>query len=142
MDFPASRDLCWAELEEGGLVLHQDSGDYSLAKGRRLSGGPDANADLKERTALCERADSFPRLHRAMPNFILKTLPGNKAFIQKPAGRSGEAGHGFHRHVQPFRTAGHICGAPVFNFFSRKPGKSNTSHITSQMKLRSFEGGI
>lgn len=92
--------------------------------------------------ALCERADSFPWLHGVMPNFILKTLPGNKAFIQKPAGCSREAGHGFQRHAQPFRTVGNICVAPVFNFFSRKLGKSNTSHITSQIKLRSFKGGI
>lgn len=92
--------------------------------------------------AASSRADSFPWPHRLMPNFVLQTLPGNKAFIQKPVGSSQEAGNGFYQHVQPFCTVDNIRAAPIFNFFSRKLGKSNITHITSQIKLKSFKGGI
>ena len=90
-DFLTSRDLCRTELEEGELVLPtRNWGTITFEGGAGSARAPfltqiPGNGTL---AAVCERVDSSPWLHRLMPNFILKTLPGNKAFIQKPVGCS------------------------------------------------------
>lgn len=43
-----------------------------------------------------------------MPNFTLETVPGNKAFIQKPVGRSQRAGNAFPRGSTLPRSGPHL----------------------------------
>lgn len=70
----------------------QEAGEPLSSGGVWAPGGPQGahrpQGVCGTRAAVCERADSFPGLHRLMPNFTLTKLPGNKAFIQKPVGRS------------------------------------------------------